>query len=94
MGRAVRCRHARINGLRDPGNRFHRAAVREIVKDKVSGFIVKDGDIKAMAKAVKNINKLKRQEVRDWALNNFSLGQEVKKFEKICYSLIKPNAKK
>lgn len=68
---------------------FDRAAVREIVKDKESGFIVKDGDMEGMAAAVRDVSKLERIRVRQWTENNFSIAQEAEKFEKICENLIR-----
>src|SRR3989339_970915 len=74
---------------------FDRAAVREIVKDGVSGFIVPDGSVDEMATAVKKINKLDRKKVRAWAEENFSVTKWAEKYEEICLKLIKEtNARK
>src|SRR3989339_889247 len=68
---------------------FDRAAVREIVKDGVSGFIVPDGSIEAMAEAGKRITQLDRKRVRRWAEDNFSVKIWAEKYEKICEKLSK-----
>ena len=60
---------------------FRKAAMPESIKDKVSGFLVKDGDIKEMIKAVKKIKEIDRQQVRKWAEDNFSIKEAVDKFE-------------
>lgn len=70
---------------------FDRAAVREAIKDGVSGFIIKDGDINQMAAAVRKIDELDRQKVRKWAEDNFSLPGMVKKFEEMYISVIGKN---
>ena len=70
---------------------FNRAAMSESVKNKVSGFMVKDGDTKEMAKVVKNIKKLDRAEVRKWTENNFSLNEYISQHEKMYQKLINKN---
>ncbi|HRY52558.1 MAG TPA: glycosyltransferase family 4 protein [Candidatus Portnoybacteria bacterium] len=67
---------------------FDRAAVREVIKDKVSGYIVRDGDTTAMAKAVNQAERLDRKKIREFAKNNFSIEKETDKYEKICFELI------
>lgn len=67
---------------------FNRAAVREAVKNEVSGFIVKDGDINQIASAVAKIDKLDRQKVRKWAEDNFSLPKITAKYEETYKSVI------
>jgi len=66
---------------------FNRAAMPESVKDKVSGFLVRDGDINKMAKAIKDVEGLDRAKVRKWAENNFSLEKYVNKHEDIYEQL-------
>jgi len=70
---------------------FNRAAMSESVKNKVSGFIVKDGDTEEMVKVVKNIKKLDRAKVRKWAEKNFSLNKYISQYEKMYQELINKN---
>ncbi|MDD2753142.1 MAG: glycosyltransferase [Candidatus Portnoybacteria bacterium] len=73
---------------------FDRAAVREVVEDKVSGYIVPDGDIEAMARAIKKIGNINRRGVRRYAENNFSINDWVKKYEDIIRPLVLKNKKR
>lgn len=66
---------------------FDRAAMSESVKNNVSGFIVKNGDIKGMVKAIKNINKISRLKTRKWAEDNFSIKKSLDKFEQTYRSV-------
>ena len=70
---------------------FDRAAVREIIKNKESGFIVRNGDINEMVNAVQKISKINRKKTRKWAENNFSVSRWAEKYEKICQGLINNN---
>lgn len=65
-----------------------RAAAAEIIKDGVSGFLVKDGNPRALDAAIKNIDKLKRPEARSWAEDNFSHSKQAEKYEKILEEII------
>lgn len=68
---------------------FDRAACREAILDKESGFIVEDGNINQMAAAIKNIPSLDRLKVRKWAEDNFSLQRIVDEHECLYKNLIK-----
>lgn len=68
---------------------FDRAAMREIIKDGISGYIVKDGDVGKMVEAVKRVNKIKRKETRKHVEIFFSLTRWTDKFENICLNLSK-----
>jgi glycosyltransferase involved in cell wall biosynthesis len=70
---------------------FDRAAAREIVKDGISGFIVKDKDINQMVKAIGKVGKLERKKVREYAEKKFSLADWASKLEKICLELVEDN---
>lgn len=70
---------------------FDRAAVREAIKDRVSGFVIKNGDVNRMAAAVKKIRNLDRQKVRKWAVDNFSIPQYIDKHESLFNKLIENN---
>lgn len=70
---------------------FNRAAMPESVKNRVSGFLIRDGDTEEMLKAVKNIGRLDRAKVRQWAEDNFSLDKYIDKHEKMYQRLINRN---
>lgn len=73
---------------------FDRAAVREIVKNKVNGYIVPDGNVEKMARAVEEIGKISRRKVRQYAEDNFSISDWAKKYENIIHPLILKNKKR
>ncbi len=68
---------------------FNKAAMPESVKDSLSGFVVKDGDIDAMTDAIKNIKKIDRAEVRKWAEDNFSIDEIILQYENMYNKIIK-----
>jgi len=70
---------------------FNQGAIKESVKNSLSGYIVKDAN--EMIKAIKNIDKLKREKVREWAEDNFSLDQYIKKHEEVYRQLIKKHVR-
>jgi glycosyltransferase involved in cell wall biosynthesis len=67
---------------------FNRAATSEIIKDEESGFLVKDGDIFAMAEAIQGVEELDRLKVRRWVENNFSIQKQAQKYEEICKKIL------
>jgi len=69
---------------------YDRGSVREVVKDKKTGFIVEEGEgIEGLAEAVKKIDKINRQECRDYVEENFSVGKMVDGYEKVYSSLVR-----
>ncbi|MFH0891598.1 MAG: glycosyltransferase [Candidatus Falkowbacteria bacterium] len=66
---------------------FDRAASREIINDGVSGFVVPDGDVNAMAAAAGKTDGLDRRKARTWAEENFSIVKWAEKYENICEKL-------
>mgnify|MGYP001277775135 CR=1 FL=1 len=68
---------------------FDRAAMKESIKHNQSGFLVKDGDINAMVKAVKNIKKINRIKVRKWAEDNFALDKYINRHKEIYQRIMK-----
>jgi glycosyltransferase involved in cell wall biosynthesis len=60
---------------------FNRAAVPEIVKNNKTGFIVKD--YKEMAKAIKKINEIKREDCRAHIEKYFSVRRMVDEYERV-----------
>jgi len=68
---------------------FDRAACREAIAHGQSGLIVEDGSVSQMVKAVENVDKLNRREVREWVENNFSVKKMVDRFEKLYQSILR-----
>ena len=67
---------------------FDRGAMKELIVDGVTGFVVKEGDIKAMIEAVKNIDKIDRQKCREHVEKNFSLEKMVSGYEDVFKNII------
>lgn len=65
---------------------FDRGSVREVIKEGVTGFVVKD--IKGMVEAMKKINSIDRRACREHVENNFSLQKMINEYEK-TYKKIK-----
>ena len=66
---------------------FDRGAAKEVVKDKKTGFVVKN--ISQAVKAVKEIENIKREECRLWVEKNFSKEKMVDEYEKLYYKILK-----
>ncbi|MFQ6049689.1 MAG: glycosyltransferase family 4 protein [Candidatus Paceibacterales bacterium] len=66
---------------------FKRGSVPEVIEDKKTGFVV--NNIKTAVKAVKNIDKIKREDCRKWVEENFTQEVMVKNYEKLYYKLLK-----
>lgn len=65
---------------------FNRGAVPEIIKDGVSGFIVKTRE--EMVQAIEKIEMLDRKKCREWVKQNFTVEKMVEGYEKIYQKLI------
>ena len=61
----------------------------EVIKDKKTGFIVKD--IKGMVSAIKKIDKINRQDCRDFVEKNFSIKKMVDGYENIFKKIVANN---
>ena len=66
---------------------FKRASIPEIVKHNKTGYVVKGKN--EMIKAVKKIDKIKREDCRSWVEKNFSLKKMVDGYEKVYYKMLK-----
>ena len=66
---------------------YGNGSVREVVEDKKTGFIVNNVD--EMAKAMKNIDSIKRTDCRKRVEDNFTTEIMTDKYEKIALDLIK-----
>ncbi len=64
---------------------FKMGSVPEVVKDGKTGFVVKN--INEAVKAVKNIDKIKREDCRKWVEENFTTEIMVKNYEKLYFNL-------
>jgi glycosyltransferase involved in cell wall biosynthesis len=67
---------------------FERGAVPEIVIDGKTGFIIKDNNLKAMADAVKKIDKIKRIDCRRHVEQNFSLQRMIDHYEEVFLKIL------
>lgn len=74
---------------------FDRGAVKEIIKDGITGFICPSGDIDAMVKAVKKINEMPEKEYQQMRQNcrlhveeNFTVKRMVDDYEKVYKKVI------
>lgn len=65
---------------------FDRGSVREVVKDGKTGFVVRN--INEAIKAIKNIDRIKREDCRKWVEENFTSEIMVENYEKLYYKLI------
>ena len=66
---------------------FNKGSVSEVIKDKKTGFVVKDD--KQMIKAIRNIDKIDRAECRKHVEDNFTIEKMVDGYEKVYLKLIK-----
>lgn len=62
--------------------------VPEVVKHGVSGFTVKRGDTYQLLNALKNSNKLSRQDCHDWANENFRVERQANDFLEVYRDLL------
>lgn len=60
---------------------YPNGAVEEIVEDKKTGFIVKNRS--EMVKAIKNIDKIKREDCRERVKKHFTIEEMVKRYDSI-----------
>jgi glycosyltransferase involved in cell wall biosynthesis len=74
---------------------FKFGSTPEVVKDKKTGFVVpfldKNGkkNIEGILEAIKNIDKIRRENCRKFVEENFTLEKMIDNYEKIYYQLIK-----
>jgi len=70
---------------------FNHGSVPEVVKDKKTGYVV--NNIQEAVEAVKNIDKIKREDCRKWVEDNFTTETMTLAYEKLYYKLIEKNKK-
>lgn len=66
---------------------FNKGAASEVVKDRITGFVVEDK--KRMKEAVNKISKIKPSACRRRVEKYFSKKKMIKSYEKVCYKVIK-----
>lgn len=71
---------------------FNKGSIPEIIKDGKTGYVVED--VEEMIQAVKNINKIKREYCREYALKNFNAQKMTDGYEAIYASILKRKAQK
>jgi glycosyltransferase involved in cell wall biosynthesis len=71
---------------------FDRGSVREVVRDGVTGFIVKDEA--EMKEAIKNIGRIRREDCRRHVEENFSLGRMAEDYLRAYESILEKKKEK
>lgn len=66
---------------------LNRGSVPEVIKDKKTGFVL--NDIREAIKAIRNINKIKRKDCREWVEKNFTSEKMVENYEKVYKKILK-----
>lgn len=61
---------------------FNKGSVPEVIKDKETGFVV--NNVRSMARAMKQVDMIKRENCRKHVIDNFSHEKMIKEYEKIC----------
>jgi len=73
---------------------FNKGSTKELVKNGKTGFVIpffdknKRKNIKGLQEAIKNIDKIKRQDCRKWVKENWTLEKMVNNYEKVYYQII------
>ncbi|OGD64427.1 hypothetical protein A2215_03495 [Candidatus Berkelbacteria bacterium RIFOXYA2_FULL_43_10] len=67
---------------------FDRGAMRELIVDGKTGFVVKEGDVQGMVDAVQKIDTIDRAECRAHVEKNFSAEKMVAGYEKVFKELV------
>ncbi len=67
---------------------FDNGAISEVVVDGLTGFVIEGNSEEKMIEAVRNIDKIKREDCRKHVLQNFTVEKMVKDYEKALLSLL------
>lgn len=72
---------------------FNRGSVPEVIKDKVTGFVVKPlknggQNFEGFLDAIYSISKIKRENCREWVEKNFTKEIMAKNYERVFYKII------
>lgn len=71
---------------------WKKGSVPEVIQDKKTGYLV--NNIKDMVKAIKNIDKIKREAVRERVERLFSVQKMVSGYNKVYEKIITENERK
>ena len=66
---------------------FNRGSAKEVVKDGKTGFVVEN--LKEVKEAMREIDKIKREDCREWVEKNFTKERMVDEYEKVYYQVLK-----
>jgi len=66
---------------------FNRGSAKELVKDGKTGFVVEN--LKEMKEAMREIDKIKREDCRKWVEENFTKERMAKEYENVYYQILK-----
>lgn len=68
---------------------FANGAIPEVVLNGKTGFVIENNSEDKMVAAIKNIDKIKREDCRKHVLENFTVGKMVKDYEKALLKVVK-----
>jgi glycosyltransferase involved in cell wall biosynthesis len=73
---------------------FKRGSVPEIVKNKITGFVIKPfknkkQNFEDFISAIENVSQIKREECREWVEKNFTKEIMAKNYERVYLNLLK-----
>jgi glycosyltransferase involved in cell wall biosynthesis len=72
---------------------FERGSVPEVVKDKLTGFVIKPfkkgkQNFEDFIFAIENISNIKRENCREWVEKNFTKERMAKEYERVYYKVL------
>lgn len=72
---------------------FKRGSVPEVVKDKITGFVIKPfknkkENLEDFIEAIKSVGKIKREDCREWVEKNFTKEKMVKNYEQLYFKIL------
>ena len=71
-----------------PAIAFNRGAAPEVIQDGETGFIVPRDNLEALAKAIKNVDRIDRKEYRQRVEENFTVDKMVEGYERVYKELL------
>jgi len=76
-----------------PAIAYNKTSLPEIIKNGKTGFIVKEGDIKGLVNAIKNIDSINREDCRKWMEEKFTAERMTREYEETYYKIIAQHKK-
>ena len=72
---------------------FKRGSVPEVVRDKLTGFVIKpfkngEQNFDDFVSAIENISTIKREDCREWVEKNFTKEKMAKNYERVYYKIL------